>query len=300
MFAPRPRRSFCLGLAALAASCASSKDAAEGGVSVPPGWIYGGQTGSLTPLCGLPDAARAQGVPEVADGFVLQSSECEGAPGVSGLTLRDPQGNAVPVDVSQLPGGAVFVTPVQPLLPGTYRVQRAGAGEAMLRVVEAQPLPTSLGTLRSVGGSCPPDRPPTFELVLDPAVLPYLGVLALQLRIDAGALLPYIDFGTLEVVDAMAAISPPASALAGLPDGTHTFEVTALLAGQESMLPSLQASFELRCPPPAAPAEEAAACGVSRPGERQGLAGWLTWLGSLALWKRRRARRRPRTAAARH
>jgi hypothetical protein len=309
--------------------CRGQRDDGDngGGVFLPPsGWVdeTGGQTGSLTPTCGLPPHARAQGVSS-ATGIVLYTSQCPDLP--SGLGLFDASGNAVPFQTQPIGSGVVLVTPAAGLAPGSYTLgtampvptqdQDAGldqdggadpdetAGDAGVASVEGEAItilepsvaPTRLGELQQPRGTCSN----LLELTLDPAVLPYLSALALDVRVSPGAGAQRLaSFGTLLVSPSgVVSIEVPLELIE-----THRsvrVSVEAVLAS--GALAIAPATFDLTCLQQASPSaspsnqdEDSGACGVRRTVARPAPAGapWLVMLLALGLWVRRRRRRRRR------
>jgi len=224
--------------------CASESDGgARAAIGVNP-WVLGGQTGALTPPCGLTPAARAgDSTPGGDSGIVIHTDACVGL-AVAELELRAEDGRSVPFDLETLPGGAMLLRPRDPLPAGIYRVTIAGV--EMDSVVAEQPaaLPMQLGTLQPLGPSCGVD----VELNVDPLLLEYLPQLKLSVSVDGGVEQTWFDYGTLDVTEGRARLSlPSCGGQRCLADGVHTLRVTAELAGELGTLAPVDVSVETRC-----------------------------------------------------
>lgn len=310
------------------AGCASSAEdgggSSQGSGTVPGTWISGGQTGSLMPTCGLSPLAREQGVPASASSFVVYTSGCEAAPS-SELALFDAQGRPVPVQTRSLGAGIVLVTPAGGLAPGSYVLggeaplepepepdtdagvdgdSDAGAstgsdGASGPAAVEGETLsvlapsaaPTRLGELRQTAGACSA----ALDLILDPAIDPYLPSLALDLRVDDSAPQRVVEFGTLAVSGRTARVAVP---LWLLPAGAmHTVTLQAVLAGEDVAI--APATLTLTCaemtvseaPVTRAAPPSADTRGCSALGRTAGSDWLLAFLALLGLY--RRPTRRP-------
>jgi hypothetical protein len=324
------RRVVVLGLLVVLGGCASSAedgDGGGGGVSLPggDGWRDdGGQTGSLTPRCGLPPLARDQSV-STATGIVVYTSDCPELS--SGLGLFDADGNPVPSQTQPIGSGVVLVTPGSGVAPGSYTlgtapapgedldagldrdagsepgatVSDAGAAPVQgetITIREPSPAPTRLGDLQQPGDACSN----LLELTLDAAVLPYLPSLALDVRVSqGGASVRLAAFGTLLVTPSRVVSIPLPIALLPRDGSSVRVSVEAVLAsGAPAIVP---ATLDVSCFSPPRPGaspsyedEDAGGCDVHSAGARSSsaAAAWLTTLFVLMRGWRRRRRRRPR------
>ena len=307
------------------ASCGSGNDDGAGG-SLSGGWRFetGGQTGSLTPVCGLAAAARGTDLPESVAGVVVDTRRC--APGESAFALFDAEGRAVPFAAQPLGDGTWLLVPASGLAPGSYVLGRpqgdagppdaaapdrdagadADAGEAQpsahdssvapegdaVRVVAAAAPALRLGALAQSGAACVA----TFELTLDPSVVPYVPLLAIDVSIDGGAPRRLVEFGALDAADGSVTLGLPPDVVDALYDDAE-ITISATLAGSDA--PIEPARLDVSCRPPpnqvANSADEAGGCSTAVRATSTGLSlgSWLLAALALRSLRRRRRRRRP-------
>jgi len=256
-----------LGAAIGLGACASEDD----GTTIADPWDFiGGQTGSLTPLCGLTPGSVMRGVPASAEGLVVDPSECENRAALNQLAVRDANGQPVAFDLMQLPDGTLLVRFVGGFTPGSYTVGTAsqidddggvdggpidpppfdpdaGIGmQPMVQSVEVEPpapLPTRFGEVARIGGECGA----VLDLRPDASVLPYLGLLSVDLEIDGNPAGTLVQVGTLELEDGRAGVPLPNGALNALWDGEHELRVTTRIAGQSVPLETFVLTIQVPC-----------------------------------------------------
>jgi hypothetical protein len=260
-----------LSLLGLASCSADGGDGAAGApVSWRP-WVEGGQTGALTPPCGLtPAAAAGDSIPGGSGGIVLHTNACVGFVAAS-LELHDEDGMMVSFDIERLPGDAVLLRPRSPLMAGVYRLTGPGLQMAPVVAVEPAELPTRLGELEAEGTSCGAN----FELTLDPLVLEYLPQLKLSVSVDGAAPQTWFDYGELKVEDDRAELSLSECFPGCLYDGSHSVRVTAELAGEDSTLEPIELTVQSECP--VYDGNDAGACGAANTRGRSSGGGGLMW-----------------------
>jgi len=237
-------------------ACGSGNDD-SGAVSYNP-WQGGGQTGSLTPLCGITPGALMRGVPASAAGIVIDPSECASGE-LNLLRIHDADGQAVPFEVIALPDGTLLLRFTNGLTPGSYTVGPAvlaGADEDAgveptveiespmnVSVEEPLPLPTHFGQVARVGGECGA----VLELTPDLSVAPYLGVLSVDLQIDRDTVQNLVPVGTLQLMDGVARIDLLEFGLNDLWQGEHELRVTVHLAGESVPLETFILTVSIPC-----------------------------------------------------
>jgi hypothetical protein len=274
----------------------SACSAAEDGLSNAPSWrdwVKGGQTGALTPRCGLSLSAEAgDSIPGGDSGIVIQTDACVGLSAAQ-LELHDQDGMMVAFDLVTLPGGAVLLKPRSPLPAGVYSL--TVAGKPMTPVIAAAPeaVPTVLGTLQPAATDCGVN----LELALDPLVLEYLPQLKISVSVDGGPQQTWFDYGTLQVDDGRAELSLDECFPHCLDDGAHSLRVVGELAGESGTLEPIDVDVQVVCPARGPDEDEpdmSAACRATAAGRAPAAGGFASsglLLGS-ALWLvRRRARR---------
>lgn len=299
-----------LALSALLTSCGSSDE--DAGAFPGEGWQFGGQTGSLMPVCGLTPASTMSGVPASAPGFVLLPSQCPDARVLDALTVRDGSGQPIPFEVESLPGGELLVVLPDGLTPGDYTIGVAQAGDedggvepepdaglgpepAFMQSVTVQdsaPQPTRFGEVSRIHGECGA----VLELTPDASVRPFLGSLSVELQIDAAPSRTLVLTGTLKLVGDSARIALPESEIAALGYGEHELRVTVRLAGESAPLETFLLTLAVPCSEAGDDGDEPmeSTCSVTAP--RATSTGYLTWLAAPLAWlmvRRARARRSP-------
>jgi hypothetical protein len=301
-----------LGASALLASCGNDESGeARGG-----GWTWGGQTGSLMPVCGVSPASVERGVPASAPGLVLLPSACDDPSALDALAVRDASGQPVAFQLQRLPGGEVLVVFSNGLMPGRYTVgvpqtsDEDGGFDPLpmpdggiiigmepaaqtVEVKETTPPPTGFGTIDRIGGECGA----TLQLSPDSSVLPYLGQLSIEAQIDGGMIHTLYVTGTLKLVNGVARVELPRYELAQLEYGTHEARVTVRLAGQSVPLETFVLTLDAPCGDAYAAEESGGFCTTVAPPGRSGHRDLAMALGAgfalalLTLRKRRRPAR---------
>lgn len=238
------------------------------------GWISGGQTGSLMPICGLTPASAERGVPEDAAGLVLVPNACVDARALDRLSLQDASGQDVAFDVVRLPNGELLVIARGGLTPGQYTLSAGGgaadagitpgddasidddagaeqiedagvAAPALTQSVEITdaPMPERFGSVARIYGECGA----TLELTPEASVLPYLALLSVELQIDGMRPRPLYTTGTLKLEDGYARVELPEHELDELASGSHELRVTVKLAGQSTPLETFLLTLSVPC-----------------------------------------------------
>jgi len=254
-------------------------------------WVEGGQTGALTPRCGLSLAAEeGDSIPGGDSGIVIHTDSCVGLSAAE-LQLHDEDGMMIAFDLVPLPDGAVLLKPRNPLPAGVYELIVAGKPMEPVIATEPAALPLRLGSLQPGAPQCGVN----LELMLDPLVLEYLPQLKLSVSVDGGPERTWFDYGTLLVDDGRARLSLDACFPQCLQDGEHSLRVTAELAGESGTLDPIEVNVRTTCPAQDAGEEEdmSAACGAA-PARRMPGAGGFALLAALlssATLIVRRARR---------
>ena len=260
-----------LGASTLLASCGND----DAGSSRGGGWVMGGQTGSLMPVCGVSPASVERGVPASAPGLVLLPSACDDPSALDALAVRDASGQPIEFQLQRLPGGEILVVFSNGLTPGRYTVgvpqtsDEDGGVDPLpapdggivigmppvvqsVEVKETAPQPTRFGTIDRVDGECDP----TLQLSPDSSVLPYLGQLSVEVQIDGGMIHTLYVTGTLKLVNGVARVALPQYELNQLEYGTHEARVTVRLAGQSAPLETFLVTLEVPCDADAYESEE--------------------------------------------
>ena len=179
------------------------------------------------PACGLTPASLQSGVPASAPGLVLDVASCGDPSAFDNLAVRDELGQPVGFNLARLPDGSLLVSLTGGLTPGNYTIgiepDLVGDEDAGSDVDAAVPMtepeleqpqsvevetavrPTRFGEISRVNGECGA----LLELVPDQAVLPFAGVLAIDLQIDRGAVLPLVVVGTFKLTDGVMSVGLP-------------------------------------------------------------------------------------------
>lgn len=302
----------------LLAAC-SSMDEGAGYASTNNGcrdWCAGGQTGSLTPVCGVTPNTMSQGVPASSAGIVVLSEPCGDARLLDALTVRDASGQAIPFSAEQLPNGEILIHPDSGLTPGSYTVSVGSGGEdddagieAMpdggepvsttlwqqtVNVRASMPLPQLFGTVGRDGDDCSA----VLELEPEADVLPYLGLLSVDIQMDGSPPQSLIVTGTMMLQGGVARVELPRDLLSGLPDGDHTLSIVVRLAGEAAPLETFMMTLSVPCDvadePYVTSGETESGCSTAAPGgalSHESVASTVLALIAIALRKRRRAAR---------
>lgn len=252
-----------LGASALLASCGNDDAGASQGGG---GWVMGGQTGSLMPVCGVSPASVERGVPASAPGLVLLPSACDDPSALDALAVHDASGQPIEFQLQRLPGGEVLVVFSNGLTPGRYTVgvpqtsDEDGGVDSLpapdggiiigmqpvaqsVEVKETAPPPTGFGAIDRVDGECGT----TLQLSPNSSVLPYLGQLSVDVQIDGGTIHTLYVTGTLKLVQGVARVDLPRYELDQLEYGTHEARVTVRLAGQSVPLETFVLTLDVPC-----------------------------------------------------
>ncbi|HMI94260.1 MAG TPA: hypothetical protein VK509_22970 [Polyangiales bacterium] len=274
--------------------CSASEDAdsaARGGDWRP--WVSGGQTGALTPRCGLSLAAeQGDSIPGGDSGIVIQTDSCVGLSAAE-LELHDEDGMMIAFDLVTLPNGAVLLKPRNPLPAGVYSLTIAGKPMTPVIAMEPAVLPMRLGTLEPGAPQCGVN----LELTLDPLVLEYLPQLKLSVSVDGGLAETWFDYGDLQVNDGRAQLSFDDDFPQRLADGEHSLRVTAELAGESGTLEPIDVIVRIECPAHDSGVDEdadmSAACAAAPSRRTPGMGGFGSFtalLSAVALIVRRSRR----------
>jgi len=241
-----------LALALLLSGCSGGQTGDRGAVPANAGGTYnGGQTGSLIPSCGIaPSSPDGTSVPTGEQAAVLDTRGCETMPNLAELTLTDAAGDAVPVQLEELDDGVYLVKGSAVLTEGEYDVTLPAGVEmptAAVEVVEAAPLPMSVGELRRYDEYCGLGQ---FALEPSAELVPYLPLTRFTYLLDArGVQQPAVDYGTLEAKEGPVQI-PVTSGCVDPPcdlSGRHQVTVYASIAGETMQPDPATVEFDMRC-----------------------------------------------------
>jgi len=282
-------------------------------------WVYGGQTGALMPHCGLTPASLQHGVPASAPGLVLDLASCGNPSAFDNLAVRDELGQPVGFNLARLPDGSLLVSITGGLTPGNYTIgiepdlvsdEDAGSdGDASVPMmdqelqqpqsveVETAARPTRFGEVSRVNGECGA----LLELIPDQAVLPFAGVLAIDMQIDRGPVQLLVEVGTFKLTGGVMRVGLPPNELELLGDGEHELQVTARIAGENAPLETFLLTLSVPCGgsdeyPDAAyyESDDSEACGVGAVGSANDGVPAMTTCALLMLYALRKRRRRAR------
>jgi hypothetical protein len=248
---------------------------------------YGGQTGSLTPRCGV--------APLTGDGTAVAAGDAVAVVYLSGcstttVTVIGPDGNPVDSTLEPLDEAGTYVVRTSAALdPGSYEIALPSgldAGPEEVAVGQAAPLPTGLGTLTANGvATC---GLTTFTLTLDPTALPYVPLIGITASIDQGRRFTWVPYGALELNGTTSTLELNCT---GCGAGDHTLTVVPSIAGEAASFGTMTAQFtSASCAAdPAGGEPTSPSCNVA-----QSRATWPTplalALAGAALLRRRRAR----------
>lgn len=247
----------CALLALLAASACGSSDSNNSALDpYVPEYMFGGQTGSLVPDCGVaPLSEQGHAVP-VGDALaVLYTSGCPDEPIVERVSLAAGD-EPVMVQLEPLGGttGVYLVRASEVLSGGGYELAVSGNAVQTLMVASgAVPLPARLGELHAVpaGDACADEL--EFELELDVQALAYAPLLRLSARIDGGSKQLLVDYGALELAAteqrAASVQLPRCAGQVCLSQGGHLLELEAEIAGETLVTETVAAAFDVHCGP---------------------------------------------------
>jgi hypothetical protein len=270
-------------LAASLLGCASSDHANS---DSPREIIWGGQTGSLVPSCGL---RQPVSVPEDSGGFVVDTLGCSGATAEEDVEITTADGQTLGASWLHLGDGKYFVVPERSLAPGTYEVS-VGESPAEVTVVEPSPVPTRVGELVVLSTTtCGAN----LELRLDPALRAYAPLLQLTVTTN-GQDQVWGDFGEVSGDDATLLLSCDGQACQL--NGASEVTVNAELAGRTLDIEGATVRVDVRCGSDVAPS-----CSAARPAKTHAAAlvgGMALALFGLRRWpsvRKKRAREKGST-----
>jgi hypothetical protein len=279
------RRAAWLAIFAFLSGCGSSDDSAEYAGPFGRGLVWGGQTGSLTPVCGLREQLS---LPDNARGFVVDTKGCRSASPLGEVALTDADGELVEFEWRPLGDGKYLAVPTQALEEGSYTV--TAADEAVpVTVVEAAAPPARVGELELISS---PACGVTLELRLDPALVPYAPLLQLSVSTDGNSVI-WKDYGELSADEGSLLLECDGGGC-WLGRGSHRITVSATIAGEAVVLENAFIQVNVNCSGDGSDDGPGPACSTPRPAKSGfsalvvGMA--IALLGSL----RRRATRRDR------
>jgi hypothetical protein len=248
------RRAAWVAFFAFLSGCSSGDAADHSGLGR--GLVWGGQTGSLTPVCGLREEVS---VPDNASGFVVDTSGCRSASALGEVALTDADGELVEVEWRPLGGGKYLAVPTQSLEEGSYTITAADDATP-ITVVETAALPARVGELELISS---PACGVTLELRLDPALVPYAPLLQLSVNTD-GYTVIWKDYGELSADESSLLLECDGGACQ-LGRGSHRITVSATIAGEAVVLESAFIQVDVNCSSDASNDGPAAACSTPRP-----------------------------------
>lgn len=295
----RKLASLLLALSAPLCLAGCSGEASDAGGSASGGNYYGGQTGSLVPLCGLAQLSEeGQSVPAGEQAFVVYTQGCPTPLDVQEIAVSDANGDPVDVEVQALGNGAFLVKGAAMLEEGQYQVTLPSTSDAeAINVGPTQALPIQLGELQLRATQCDYTD---FALVVDPELLPYLPLTRFSISIDGRA--PYVwrQYGEVALKDGAAELRLEHCNTGGcLTNGSHNLTVYADIAG-EAVQPDLTSlTFQITCASNLSAGTDSvaddsgASCTLSRTARPHAMLSLLLVLGmSLLLVRRARGRSR--------
>jgi hypothetical protein len=246
---------------------------------------YGGQTGSLTPRCGVAPLASDGTAVAAGDSIaVLYTSDCAN----TSITVIGPDGIPVAHSLEPIDDAGTYVVRLDATAsPGNYAIalpQGSDAGSTEVTVGQAAPLPTTLGTLTADDvGSC---TDTAFTLTLDPDALQFAPLIRLDASIDGGQWFTWVAYGALDLDGNQSTLELHCMGDCNL-DGPHTLHVSAQLAGEPASFQTLSVPFTMSCPsPPGTNCSAAARAGRTRSTWPSAFVVALAFIGWR--WRRRR------------
>jgi hypothetical protein len=164
---------------------------------------------------------------------------------VNEFTLTASSGQPIAFQLEPLGNGAYLVRTVAALDPGVYQARTSATDTTpdTLTVMQAQPLPTTLGQITSTRSNCDWAR---FSLELSSDALAYASLLALEVSID-GTFARRIDYGTLALSGNSATFDLsrcPGNCFSG---GAHVIQVDAFIAGEQAQPAPATTAFNWNC-----------------------------------------------------
>lgn len=272
----RCMRRFAMGVSLVSLACVAA--CSSDGADEASGPIHNGQTGSLTPVCGL--RAEQLVLRESQRGFVVDTAGCRANGALSGLSLAGDDGRPVEFRSVSLGNGKYLIIPSVELEPGEYAVSLEGSRrEVTVEEPTMAPPPPPPARVGELTGLAPRSCGLNLALTLDPALVPFAPLTKLTLSID-GSRSVYRDYGELTADDAVIEIVCEGYC-AG--PGRHRVEVHAELADEALALEPASVTVDVECDG----VEDDAGCSFS-PGPEHGYSA-LVVVVVLGLSARRRA-----------
>jgi hypothetical protein len=263
------RRAAWLAIFASLSGCSSS-DSANDSQSFERTLIWGGQTGSLTPVCGVREAVS---VPDNASGIVVDTNGCQSASTPGEVALTDANGAMVEFEWRPLGGGKYLLVPKAALDEGSYTVTAADDATPVT-VVETAGLPTRVGGLELISSA---DCGVRLELRLDPALVPYAPLLQLSVNTD-GRVVIWKDYGEVSA-DEGSLLLECAGGGCQLAGGSHRITVSATIAGETTVLESAFIEVNVDCSGDGSSDGSGPACSTARPAK----SGFSALVAGMAL-----------------
>jgi hypothetical protein len=259
-------------------------------------YLLGGQTGSLIPTCGVaPLSATGYAVPRGDAVAVLYGSGCPEALAASRVALTGPEARPVAILLESLEDGVYLVRAAESLEAGDYGLAVSGESLGTLAVdAEASALPLQIGSITVTPGvrDCPDDV--RFEVELSAEALAHAPLLRWLVRVDGSDWQVWADYGALELTSTpeggRGALALPRCGPAGcLPEGSHSLELRAEVAGESLPSEATSVAFDIECA--ASPTEDG--CSVAAPvrSRATGFAALFAALTVAVAAALRRARR---------
>lgn len=260
------------------------------------------------------EPATGTQVPATVPAFVQNWTAFAAAP--PNAVLRDAAGVEIPTVAREVVAGQRWLSPTAPLAPGSYTLTAASASctssSTIVNTFEvgpAVPLPVEYGNVRvgppqsrvitvADGAACTTDvlaSVVSLSLEPTPAMKAFEAVTKYKLTVDGEEWVrtPYgnrrqeVPGSTWRGVDEIYSLCddgrPGAESRTGVGPGKHHAELTAEIAGGES-LPPVAFDFEIGCPqdPPPACASGGGGAALSPVP-----LAWLLYAGFLRWWRRR-------------
>jgi hypothetical protein len=258
----------------------------SGDVSINPAdYMLGGQTGSLTPTCGVaPLSASGYAVPRGDAVAVLYGSGCPEALAASRVALTGPDASPVTILLESLEDGVYLVRAAESLEAGEYGLAVSGESLGTLAVdAEASALPLQIGPVTVTPGvpDCLDDV--RFEVELSAEALAHAPLLRWLVRVDGGDWQVWADYGALELTSmpegGRGSLALPRCGPAGcLSEGSHNLALRAEVAGESLPSEATSVAFDIECA--ASPTEDG--CSVAAPG-RSRTAGFAALFAALTV-----------------
>jgi len=253
--------------------------------------MFGGQTGSLVPGCGVaPLSASGQALPASDTLAVVYTSDCPAASAQALVSVSAPDSSSVNVELEALGAAGVYLVRTGGMLQdGNYRIEVGESAVSTLSLTpEVSPLPTRLGTPEAVESDDSCAEFVELELTLDPAALAYVPLLRLYARVDGDFEQLLVDYGALELRAGsnLGVLRVPRCAGSCLGRGEHALEVRGVIAGEELDIPVVTTTFANDCGDQLSASDSSGSCSLSRERDRGGELLALLCASSLAVLRR--------------